>query len=126
MPFMCFRPVGMPRMEKVIVQNTDTKNSLRLLSISGSTVHFHCSFFQDKVSTTVMCTFILDCTVLHCTVCVFKLFVWFSVGFYIKCVCSALLLVTLLCLAPLCCGYNQLTFLFVMHDFCPAAVCFRS
>ena len=45
-----FRPVGMPRIEKVIVQNNDPKNSLHLLSISGSTVHFHCSFFQDKVS----------------------------------------------------------------------------
>ncbi|XP_070197652.1 transmembrane protein 131-like isoform X2 [Littorina saxatilis] len=42
------QPVGMPRMEKVIVQNTDSKNSLHLLSISGSTNHFHCSFFQDK------------------------------------------------------------------------------
>ncbi|XP_076446798.1 transmembrane protein 131-like isoform X2 [Babylonia areolata] len=42
------QPVGMPRLEKVIVQNTDMKNSLHLLSISGSTVHFHCSFFQDK------------------------------------------------------------------------------
>ncbi|KAK6172925.1 hypothetical protein SNE40_016488 [Patella caerulea] len=43
------QPVGMPRMEKVTVQNTDTKNMLHLVSISGSTVHFHCSFFQDKV-----------------------------------------------------------------------------
>ncbi|XP_005095325.1 transmembrane protein 131 isoform X2 [Aplysia californica] len=43
------QPVGMPRMEKVIVQNNDPKHSLHLLSISGSTVHFHCSFFQDKI-----------------------------------------------------------------------------
>ncbi|XP_071088410.1 transmembrane protein 131-like isoform X1 [Haliotis cracherodii] len=43
------QPVGMPRMERVIVQNNDPKNSLHLLSISGSTVHFHCSFFQDKI-----------------------------------------------------------------------------
>ncbi|KAL5012217.1 hypothetical protein ScPMuIL_010768 [Solemya velum] len=42
------QPVGMPRMERVLVQNTDTKNSLHLLSISGSTMHFHCSFFHDK------------------------------------------------------------------------------
>ena len=40
----------MPRMEQVKVQNTDRKNNLHLLSISGSTAHFHCSFFQDKVS----------------------------------------------------------------------------
>ncbi|KAK3100282.1 hypothetical protein FSP39_017460 [Pinctada imbricata] len=42
------RPVGMPYMEQVLVQNTDTRNDLHLLSISGSTVHFHCSFFQEK------------------------------------------------------------------------------
>ncbi|ESO93808.1 hypothetical protein LOTGIDRAFT_228573 [Lottia gigantea] len=42
------QPVGMPRMEKVTVVNSDTKNTLHLISISGSTVHFHCSFFQDK------------------------------------------------------------------------------
>ena len=46
----CFRPVGMPRMEQVTVYNTDRNNNLHLLSISGSTAHFHCSFFQDKVS----------------------------------------------------------------------------
>ena len=45
-----FRAVGMPRMEQVTVRNTDRKNNLHLLSISGSTAHFHCSFFQDKVS----------------------------------------------------------------------------
>ncbi|BFZ14499.1 hypothetical protein BsWGS_17535 [Bradybaena similaris] len=43
------QPVGMPRMEKVTVENNDPKHSLHLLSISGSTVHFHCSFFQDKI-----------------------------------------------------------------------------
>ncbi|XP_041357021.1 transmembrane protein 131-like isoform X2 [Gigantopelta aegis] len=43
------QPVGMPRIERVIVQNNDPKNNLHLLSISGSTVHFHCSFFQDKI-----------------------------------------------------------------------------
>ncbi|KAH9505685.1 hypothetical protein Btru_055497, partial [Bulinus truncatus] len=43
------QPVGMPRMEKVFVQNNDQRHSLHLLSISGSTVHFHCSFFQDKI-----------------------------------------------------------------------------
>ena len=59
----------MPRMEKVIVQNTDTKNSLHLLSISGSTVHFHCSFFQDKVSTSVIVCVVL-CVCSFCSVCV--------------------------------------------------------
>lgn len=43
------QPVGMPRMEQVTVRNTDRKNNLHLLSISGSTAHFHCSFFQDKI-----------------------------------------------------------------------------
>ncbi|XP_052793068.1 transmembrane protein 131-like isoform X2 [Mya arenaria] len=43
------QPVGMPRMEQVTVHNTDGKNNLHLLSISGSTAHFHCSFFQDKI-----------------------------------------------------------------------------
>ena len=40
----------MPQMQHVTVHNPDTHNSLHLLSISGSTLHFHCSFFQDKVS----------------------------------------------------------------------------
>ncbi|KAL4230243.1 hypothetical protein ACF0H5_010629 [Mactra antiquata] len=43
------QPVGMPRMEHVSVHNSDSKNNLHLLSISGSTAHFHCSFFQDKI-----------------------------------------------------------------------------
>ncbi|XP_048778429.1 transmembrane protein 131-like isoform X3 [Ostrea edulis] len=43
------RPVGMPFLEQVVVHNTDNRNDLHLLSISGSTVHFHCSFFQEKV-----------------------------------------------------------------------------
>ncbi|KAI0212835.1 transmembrane protein 131 [Lamellibrachia satsuma] len=40
--------VGMPHMEQVTVHNPDTQNSLHLFSISGSTLHFHCSFFQHK------------------------------------------------------------------------------
>ncbi|XP_064637998.1 transmembrane protein 131-like isoform X2 [Lineus longissimus] len=43
------QPVGMPKMEQVTLVNRDGQNSIHLLSISGSTVHFHCSFFQDKV-----------------------------------------------------------------------------
>ena len=40
-------------MEQVLVQNTDSRSDLHLLSISGSTVHFHCSFFHEKVSTCI-------------------------------------------------------------------------
>lgn len=47
---LTFRPVGMPHMEQVTVHNPDPHTNLHLLSISGSTLHFHCSFFQDKVS----------------------------------------------------------------------------
>ncbi len=36
-------------MQHVTVHNPDTHNSLHLLSISGSTLHFHCSFFSEKV-----------------------------------------------------------------------------
>ena len=41
--------VGMPSMRQVTVNNPNMENSLHLLSISGSTLHFHCSFFQDKM-----------------------------------------------------------------------------
>jgi len=44
-----FRPVGMPHTERVMVHNLDAHGSLHLLSISGSTSHFHCSFFLEKV-----------------------------------------------------------------------------
>ena len=44
-----FRPVGMPHTERVMVHNLDSQGSLHLLSISGSTCHFHCSFFLEKV-----------------------------------------------------------------------------
>ncbi|XP_014681802.1 PREDICTED: transmembrane protein 131-like, partial [Priapulus caudatus] len=42
-------PVGMPHLERVLVQNPSSENSVTLYSISGSTVHFQCSFFEDKV-----------------------------------------------------------------------------
>lgn len=45
-----FSPVGMPRMERVFVQNLSPDTSIHMLSISGNTLHTHCSFFQDKVS----------------------------------------------------------------------------
>ncbi|XP_067136144.1 transmembrane protein 131 isoform X2 [Centruroides vittatus] len=42
-------PVGMPHMEHVVVRNLSPDTSIHMLSISGSTRHFHCSFFQEKV-----------------------------------------------------------------------------
>lgn len=50
-PSLDFRehPIGMPSLAKVVVSNLGTRSTLRLYSISGSTAHFHCSFFQDKV-----------------------------------------------------------------------------
>ncbi|XP_054721293.1 transmembrane protein 131-like [Uloborus diversus] len=44
-----FHPVGMPHMERVIVQNLSPDTSIHMLSISGNTLHTHCSFFQEKV-----------------------------------------------------------------------------
>ncbi|XP_038063228.1 transmembrane protein 131-like [Patiria miniata] len=41
--------IGMPEIATVRVFNPHPENTLRMLSISGSTPHFHCSFFQDKV-----------------------------------------------------------------------------
>ncbi|GFS73636.1 transmembrane protein 131 [Nephila pilipes] len=43
------RPVGMPHVERVIVQNLSPDTSIHMLSISGNTLHTHCSFFQEKV-----------------------------------------------------------------------------
>ncbi|KAG8197319.1 hypothetical protein JTE90_013446 [Oedothorax gibbosus] len=44
-----FHPVGMPHMKRVIVQNLSPDTSIHMLSISGNTLHTHCSFFLDKV-----------------------------------------------------------------------------
>ena len=44
-----FRPVGIPILRKVRVLNLNAQNSIQMLSISGNTIHFHCSFFADKV-----------------------------------------------------------------------------
>ncbi|XP_031551127.1 transmembrane protein 131-like, partial [Actinia tenebrosa] len=41
--------VGMPRIKTVTIINPNTEQSLHLQSISGSTVHFHASFFQAKI-----------------------------------------------------------------------------
>ena len=53
--YVLFRPLGIPHMEQVTVHNPDSQNSLHLLSISGSSQHFHCSFFQDKVRGVTVC-----------------------------------------------------------------------
>lgn len=39
----------MPHLEKVTVHNVHNNRSIDMTSISGSTVHFHSSFFEDKV-----------------------------------------------------------------------------
>ncbi|XP_054166549.1 transmembrane protein 131-like [Oppia nitens] len=41
--------IGIPYIQKVLVENIQKDNSIQMLSISGNTVHFHCSFFEDKV-----------------------------------------------------------------------------
>ncbi|KAF2902396.1 hypothetical protein ILUMI_03793 [Ignelater luminosus] len=42
------RPLGVPHLEKVTLFNVDSNRSIDMTSISGSTVHFHSSFFEDK------------------------------------------------------------------------------
>ncbi|CAG7716425.1 unnamed protein product [Allacma fusca] len=44
-------PVGMPRLGVVRVENRLKDENLKLISISGNTVHFHSSFFADKMIT---------------------------------------------------------------------------
>lgn len=39
----------MPHLEKVTLHNVHKNRSIDMTSISGSTVHFHSSFFEDKV-----------------------------------------------------------------------------
>ena len=45
-----FRPIGLPVLRKVRVHNLNAQSSIQMLSISGNTIHFHCSFFTDKVN----------------------------------------------------------------------------
>lgn len=45
-----YRPVGMPKMEKVYLHNPSSEE-ISLISISATTAHFHASFFQNRVST---------------------------------------------------------------------------
>uniref|UniRef100_A0A2R5LBV6 Uncharacterized protein n=1 Tax=Ornithodoros turicata TaxID=34597 RepID=A0A2R5LBV6_9ACAR len=49
-PLLDFRdqPLSIPIRRKVVVKNLSPESSIEMLSISGSTVHFHCSFFQEK------------------------------------------------------------------------------
>nr|CAH7726088.1 unnamed protein product [Callosobruchus chinensis] len=42
------RSLGVPHMEKVTLRNTNKNKSIYMTSISGSSVHFHSSFFEDK------------------------------------------------------------------------------
>ncbi|XP_015119275.1 transmembrane protein 131 homolog isoform X2 [Diachasma alloeum] len=43
------RQLGVPHKETVTLLNRDANRTIHLTSISGSTQHFHSSFFQDKV-----------------------------------------------------------------------------
>lgn len=40
--------LSMPVRRRVVVKNLSPESSIEMLSISGSTVNFHCSFFQEK------------------------------------------------------------------------------
>ncbi|KAF5274287.1 hypothetical protein FQR65_LT04405 [Abscondita terminalis] len=42
------RPLGIPHLAKVTLFNIDSNKTIDMTSISGSTVHFHSSFFEDK------------------------------------------------------------------------------
>ncbi|KAL1506829.1 hypothetical protein ABEB36_006119 [Hypothenemus hampei] len=42
------RSLGTPHSKTVTLYNTDSNKSIDLTSISGNTVHFHSSFFEDK------------------------------------------------------------------------------
>lgn len=48
--FLFYRPVGMPKMEKVYLHNPSSEETITLVSISATTSHFHASFFQNRVS----------------------------------------------------------------------------
>ncbi|KAL0273053.1 UNVERIFIED_CONTAM: hypothetical protein PYX00_005821 [Menopon gallinae] len=42
------RYLGVPHLEKVMLVNTDNNKTIHMSSVSGNTLHFHSSFFQDK------------------------------------------------------------------------------
>ncbi|KAH9517423.1 hypothetical protein DERF_008099, partial [Dermatophagoides farinae] len=41
--------IGMPIIKTVHIHNDDDEITLQLISISGNTEHFHCSFFEEKI-----------------------------------------------------------------------------
>ncbi|KAJ4441386.1 hypothetical protein ANN_11241 [Periplaneta americana] len=43
------RHLGMPHHEKVTLFNVNNNKTIHMSSISGNTVHFHSSFFEDKI-----------------------------------------------------------------------------
>ena len=54
-----FRPIGLPVLRKVRVHNLNAQSSIQMLSISGNTIHFHCSFFTDKVNIYIFLPYLL-------------------------------------------------------------------
>lgn len=45
-------PISMPTIETVYIHNRHDEINIQMISISGNTEHFHCSFFEDKVLST--------------------------------------------------------------------------
>lgn len=43
------RSLGISLVNRVIVKNLQVDESIQMLSISGNSVHFHCSFFEDRI-----------------------------------------------------------------------------
>lgn len=50
--FFIFSPISMPTIETVYIHNRHDEINIQMISISGNTEHFHCSFFEDKVLST--------------------------------------------------------------------------
>ncbi|KAH9414407.1 hypothetical protein DERP_014428 [Dermatophagoides pteronyssinus] len=44
-----YHSIGMPIIKTVHIHNDDDEITLQLISISGNTEHFHCSFFEEKI-----------------------------------------------------------------------------
>lgn len=66
--FFIYRPVGMPKMEKVYLHNPSSEQ-ISLISISATTAHFHASFFQNRVSTNyfnLTCAFFFSSHYIYC------------------------------------------------------------
>ncbi|CAG0923331.1 unnamed protein product [Notodromas monacha] len=43
--------LGVPKIQRIILENLSEDTNIQMLSISSNTVHFHCSFFEDKFVT---------------------------------------------------------------------------